>query len=95
MGLGLDLATPTAETPSGTGMSSLGGTGGGGSAHSVGGITPSLTPFSLMNSMEWPSPRGATPIGGFSPGPLTAAGYHCSSFQDLVVKGTAIGCESG
>lgn len=51
---------------------------------------PPLTPFTMtLSSMEWPSPRGATPVG-FSPGPLTAAGYATSSFQDLVVKGTAI-----
>jgi len=78
----LDLPTPGGglDTPSNGG---LGGAGLG---------TGSLTPFSMtLQGMDWPSPRDQ-PMG-LSPGPLTSAGMQAgyAPFQDLVVKGTAIG----
>lgn len=76
----MDLPTPGLDTPSagGLGAGSLG--------------TGSLTPFSMtLQGMDWPSPRDQ-PMG-LSPGPLTASGAQAgfAPFQDLVVKGTAIG----
>ena len=82
-----------AQMPTGLDTPSTGGLLGGMTAGGMGSGShgaPPLTPFTMtLNSMEWPSPRGATPVG-FSPGLLTTAGYAASSFQDLVVKGTAI-----